>query len=150
MENCIFCKIISGEIPSYKIYEDEQFIAILDINPNTKGVTLILSKDHYPSNPTQIPSEVVESSMKTAQNVSQRLQKAFGVERVGIAIEGTGVDHFHVKLYPFHQNRGIVELRESNEIIYHPTYPGYLTTQLGPKESDKNLEEIANIIKSTA
>ncbi|MBP9192486.1 MAG: HIT domain-containing protein, partial [Ignavibacteria bacterium] len=47
--NCIFCKVVKGDIPSYKIYEDEKFIAILDLCPNTKGMTLILTKDHYDS-----------------------------------------------------------------------------------------------------
>ena len=49
MENCIFCKIIKGEIPSSKVWEDENFIAILDINPNTEGVTLVIPKKHYDS-----------------------------------------------------------------------------------------------------
>ncbi|MFA5403361.1 MAG: HIT domain-containing protein, partial [Ignavibacteria bacterium] len=48
-EDCIFCKIIAGEIPSYKVYEDEDFIGILDIFPNTKGMTLLIPKEHYDS-----------------------------------------------------------------------------------------------------
>lgn len=45
-EDCIFCKIIKGEIPSYKVYEDEEFLGILDIFPNTKGMTLLIPKNH--------------------------------------------------------------------------------------------------------
>ena len=46
-KDCVFCKIVSGEIHSFKVYEDEEFIAVLDINPNTEGATVLMSKGHY-------------------------------------------------------------------------------------------------------
>lgn len=150
MDDCVFCKIVKGEISSYKVYEDNNFLCILDINPNTKGVTLVISKDHYPSNPLEIPQELIKGSMDTVREISNILRKAFNVDRVGVAIEGTGVNHYHVKLYPFHQppTDNIFKLRESNEVIYHPKYPGYLTTQLGPKAKDENLAAIAELIRN--
>ena len=46
---CVFCKVVSGEFPSYKIYEDDKHLAILDLYPNVKGMTLIITKEHYES-----------------------------------------------------------------------------------------------------
>jgi len=64
--NCIFCKIVSGEIPSKKVYEDEKMLAILDINPATKGHTLVLTKEHYPIMPLIPPDEFAHLFGKTA------------------------------------------------------------------------------------
>ena len=144
MTDCIFCKIIKGDIPSYKIFENDEFITILDINPNVKGTSLVISKEHHPSNPTEIPDDVFQNAFTTAKIVSNQLCKALEVERVGIAIDGTGIDHFHIKLYPFY--KGKVDLEEAHERVYFESYPGYLTTQLGPQADFNELEKLANKI----
>ena len=55
--DCIFCQIIEGKIPSYKIYEDNDYIAILDIFPNTKGMTLVIPKQHFDSYAFEMPDD---------------------------------------------------------------------------------------------
>jgi len=142
MNDCIFCKIISGEIPSFKIFENDTHIAILDINPNTKGVTLVISKEHYPSNVLLVDNDIYNKTLLAAKEVAKKLADKLNLERVGIAIEGTGVDHLHIKLYPFHKGEN-QKLEETPERIYNEVYPGYLTTQIGPEADFKELEGLA-------
>ena len=68
-EDCIFCKISRGDIPSYKIWEDDKFFAILDIFPNTKGMTLIIPKEHYDSYAFEMPDDVYSEFMLAAKKV---------------------------------------------------------------------------------
>ena len=67
MENCIFCKIIKGEIPCHKIYEDENSIGVLDIFPNTEGQSLLISKNHYPSDFTKMPEKEFQEFLLSAK-----------------------------------------------------------------------------------
>lgn len=129
-ENCIFCKIAKGEIPSVKIWEDEKHLAILDINPNTEGMTLVLTKEHYDSNITDMPDKPYKDLMIAAKKVAKILKKKLKVKKVAFVIEGLGVNHVHIKLYP---------LYNTNE--------GYITTQLGPKKSTEELNKIAEKIR---
>jgi diadenosine tetraphosphate (Ap4A) HIT family hydrolase len=57
MKDCIFCKIVKGEIPCHRIYGDSDYLAFLDIYPNTKGMTLVIPKKHYPSDAFEMPKE---------------------------------------------------------------------------------------------
>jgi len=129
MENCIFCKIAKEEIPSVKIWEDDKHLAILDINPNTEGMTLVLTKEHYDSDITNMPDKNYKELMIASKKVATILKKKLKVQRVGIVIEGLGVNHTHVKLYPLY-NLG----------------EGYITTQLGPKKSNEELNKIRDKI----
>ncbi|MCX6750802.1 MAG: HIT family protein [Candidatus Pacearchaeota archaeon] len=130
MENCIFCKIAKGEIPSVKIWEDEKHLAILDINPNTEGMTLVLTKEHYDSDATEMPDKPYKELMIAAKKVAKILKKKLKVKMVGFVIEGLGVNHVHIKLYPLYK------LDE-----------GYITTQLGPQKSTEELNKIADRIR---
>ena len=131
-ENCIFCKIAKGEIPSVKIWEDEKHLAILDINPNTEGMTLVLTKEHYDSDPTEIPDKNLKELIIAAKKVAKILKKKLKVQKVGFVIEGLGVNHIHVKLYPIYP---------SNES------EGYITTKLGPQKSIEELNKLAERIR---
>ncbi|HCY20967.1 TPA: hypothetical protein DIC40_03825 [Patescibacteria group bacterium] len=100
---CIFCKIISGEIPSYKIWENDKFIAILDIFPNCKGQTLLIPKKHYESDLFNIhDKELYKDVILATDDVVQLLKAKLNVQRVGMIMEGMGVNHLHIKLYPMH------------------------------------------------
>ncbi len=150
MQDCIFCKIVAGEIPCFKVSEDENFLAFLDINPNTKGVTLVTTKKHYPSNYLELPENVLTDTILFANKTAEKLRKHFGIKRVGLAIEGTGVDHLHIKLYPFHAKGGKKTegiLGEAKERIFYEGYPGFLTTQLGPQADFEELKNLAEEIK---
>jgi histidine triad (HIT) family protein len=133
MENkdCIFCKIAKGEIPSVKIWEDEKHLAILDINPNTEGMTLVLTKEHHDSDATDMPDKAYKELMIATKKVAKMLKKKLNVDRVAFVLEGLGVNHIHVKLYPMYP---------SNES------EGYVTTKLGPQKSTEELNKIAEKI----
>jgi len=144
-EDCIFCKISKGEIPSYKIWEDDKFFAILDIFPNTKGMTLVIPKEHFDSYAFDMTEEVYTEFMLAARKVGILLDEKLKVQRTALVMEGMGVNHAHIKLYPLH---GLGEgytamVPEGN--VYLEKYEGYLTTKLGPKAKDNLMKEIKSL-----
>lgn len=147
-QDCIFCKIIDDKIPSFKIWENEKFLAILDIQPNTKGQTLLLTKEHYDSYVVDMPDELYKEFFLAAKKVSRLLEKSLNVKRVGIVMEGTGINHAHLKLYPMHgiEKNQVLELK-SKEKPWFNEYPGYITTVLGEKADIDELKKLAEQIK---
>lgn len=95
----IFTKIINGEIPSYKIAEDENFFAFLDINPNAKGHTLCIPKKEV-NKVFDLDEETYNGLMTFSRKVAIALEKAVDCKRVGIAVIGLEVPHVHVHLIP--------------------------------------------------
>ena len=98
----IFTRIVNGEIPCYKIAEPESCLAFLDINPLTKGHTLVIPKeevDYFYDLPDDLLSEVMLFSKK----VSKAIQKVIPCERIGVSVIGLEVPHAHVHLIPFNQ-----------------------------------------------
>ncbi|MBM2820446.1 MAG: hypothetical protein HW405_206 [Candidatus Berkelbacteria bacterium] len=148
MKDCIFCKIVGGEIPSAKIWEDDEFLAILDVNPNTRGMTLALTKKHYDSDAFLMPDEIYQRFFLAAKKVAQILEKGLSVRRVSMVMEGMGVNHAHIKLYPLHGlNEKFTEMW-APERKYFDKYPGYLSTQLGPQKDLEELQKLAKEIKN--
>jgi histidine triad (HIT) family protein len=99
MQESIFTKIIRGEIPSYKIYEDEYTFAFLDIRPNTSGHTLVVPKkqvDYF----ADVPEPYYSAVFQTAKKLAPAIQKATKCIRVGTIIAGFEVPHFHYHLIP--------------------------------------------------
>jgi histidine triad (HIT) family protein len=144
-EDCIFCKISKGEIPSYKIWENEKFFAILDIFPNTKGMTLIIPKVHYDSYAFEMPDDVYSEFMFSAKEVGKLLDATLGVERTALVMEGMGVNHAHIKLYPLHGLGKDFNPIVPDDKVFFEKYQGYLTTKLGPKADDKIMKEIKDL-----
>src|SRR5690349_7539733 len=100
MQDSIFTKIIKGEIPSHKIYEDDKTFAFLDLHPKLPGHTLVISKkqvDHI----WDLPDEDYQALMKSVKKVGQRIREVLNPKRVGIQVEGLGVPHTHVHVFPF-------------------------------------------------
>lgn len=100
MSDSIFTKIIRGEIPSHKIYEDELTFAFLDIHPKQPGHVLVTPKnevDHI----WDLPDNDYQALMETVKKVGIRIQQVLKPSRVGMQIEGTGVPHAHVHVFPF-------------------------------------------------
>ena len=147
MRDCIFCKIVNGEIPSVKIWEDENYIAILDVNPNTEGMTSVIPKKHYDSDATDMPDEKYSELMLSAKKVCKLLEKKLKVKRVAIVMEGLGVNHVHIKLYPIYGLDEKFKEIWAKEKVYFERYEGYISTQLGPKKSIEELNEIAKKIR---
>ncbi len=100
MEDSVFTKIIKGEIPCHKVYEDDKTIAFLDINPVQPGMTLVVSKRQV-SNFYELPDDEYQALWATVKKVSLKLKEVFpNKKRVGVQVEGLDVDHVHVKLFP--------------------------------------------------
>lgn len=98
----IFTKVINGEIPSYKIAEDENFFAFLDINPNAKGHTLCIPKEEV-DKITDLDEETYLGLMSFSRKVALAIEAALDCERVGITVIGLEVPHAHVHLIPLNQ-----------------------------------------------
>ena len=122
----IFSKIIKGEIPSYKVFEDEHTFAFLDINPIQLGHTLVVPKvevDYF----LDVPEPYYSAVFKTAKQVGKAIHKASGCKRVGTIILGWDVPHFHYHLVPMFghgeldfrraKKRADAEMREMQEKI---------------------------------
>lgn len=102
-KDCVFCKIVVGEVPSHKIWEDENHIAILSIFPNTTGFTVVLTKNHKPSYAFDNDDDTLAGLTVASKKVAKLLDATFeDVGRTGMFFEGFGVDHFHSKLFPMH------------------------------------------------
>lgn len=145
-EDCIFCKIIEGKIPSVKIWEDKENIAILDIKPNTEGMTLIISKEHYESDIFAMSDGEYNNFLLSAKKVVKLLEKGLKVKRVAMVIEGMEINHAHIKLYPLHGLEEKFKEIIAREQAYSNRYRGYITTLEGPKRSMEELEKVAKKI----
>ena len=97
----IFTKIISGEIPSYKVAETEDFFAFLDINPNSKGHTLCIPKKEV-NKIFDLDEATYTALMQFSRKVAIALEKAVPCERIGMTVIGLEVPHAHVHLIPLH------------------------------------------------
>lgn len=103
-ENCIFCKIAAGEIPSATLYEDDDFRVILDIEPASKGHALILPKEHY-ANLYELDDAVAAKALVLAKKMITKLTDILGCDGYNIvqnngAEAGQSVFHFHMHLIP--------------------------------------------------
>jgi len=149
-QDCIFCKISSGEFDSAKIWEDENFIAILDIMPNTKGMTLVLSKQHYDSYAFDMPDKVYSDLMIASKKVAKILEKSLNVQRVAMVMEGLGVNHVHIKLYPLYGLEEKFKEIWAPEKKFFDRYEGYISTQTGPKKEISELKKLAEEIRNNS
>jgi histidine triad (HIT) family protein len=94
---CVFCKIAAGEIPSFKVYEDRDYVAFLDIHPLNPGHTLIIPKEHYR---WVWDSPDIGGYFEVVQKIAKALQKALETDWVVSVVIGEGVEHAHVQLIP--------------------------------------------------
>ena len=109
-DDCIFCKIANGEIPSKTLYEDDKFRVILDLGPASKGHALILPKDHY-ANLFELPEECAGEVMKLAQKMAVKMKETLGCEGFNLVqnngeLAGQTVFHFHMHLIPRYREDG--------------------------------------------
>ena len=99
-EPSIFTKIINGEIPCHKVYEDEKTFAFLDINPAAEGHTLVIPKREVEF-VWDLPEEDYEALTETVKKLARHLRQVLGVPYVGEVVIGTDVPHAHIHLIPF-------------------------------------------------
>lgn len=153
MSDCLFCKIVAGEIPCHKIWEDENHLAFLTIFPNTEGATVVIPKKHYPSYAFQLPDDVLFALMKATKTVAVLLDEGLDdVGRTGMVFEGFGVDHVHAKLFPMHGTDNMKEWRpiESKIETFFEKYPGYLSSHDAARADDDQLAKLAKKLRGEA
>lgn len=119
MNDCIFCKIIKGELPSRTIYEDELIKVIMNINPSTNGHLLVLPKEHY-VNILDIPDEIVTHSFVIIRDkLYPLLRDRLGCEGLTISENnflGQDIRHFHIHLTPRYQN-DLVDYKYNDDLL---------------------------------
>jgi len=150
MIDCIFCKIVSGETLSYKVWEDEHYLAFLSIFPNTEGTTVVIPKAHYSSYPFDLPDEILSELMLATKKVAKLLDaKLDDVGRTAMVFEGFGVDHVHAKLFPMHGTKDMKEWRpiESKVEKYFEKYEGYISSHDFKRADDGALDALTKKIR---
>lgn len=148
--DCVFCKIVRDEIPSYKIWEDEKFLAFLSVTPNTEGFSVVIPKKHYSGYVFGMPDKDMLDFMHAIKTVSQLLEnKLDDVGRTAVILEGFGIDHAHAKLFPMHKTIGMRVWNKPKPEInkFFTKYEGYVSSHSAEKMNDEKLKEIAEKIR---
>ena len=106
MSSCIFCKIAKGDLPSYKVWEKEKFVAFLSIQPEVEGMTLVIPRNHTPSYVVEVDDKILGELMEAVKEVAKLLDsKLENVLRTKIVFEGLEIDHLHAKLFPMYRGK---------------------------------------------
>lgn len=149
MEECIFCKIVEGEIPSLKVYEDNNCIAFLDINPCSPGHTIVIPRRHYPLL-TDMPDDLVKDIFAAVSLISRAVQSVTNAQGLTVGTNvgkaaGQEVPHVHIHIIPrFEGDKGaaiqhIVRMPVNKEEL--PGYADKIRSAIGkfpsPKEEEK-------------
>lgn len=132
MEDCVFCKILTGEVPSSQVFENEKVLAFLDINPVNPGHTLVIPKKHY-ENIEEIPEDILCEMIKAVKNIGRALKENIKVEGYNIGLNNGSIAgqivphvHFHVmprkagdglKLWPQRKYRDEKEMEKIAEVL---------------------------------
>jgi len=132
MQDCIFCKIIKGEIPADKVFESKKILAFLDINPVNLGHTLVISKTHF-SSLEETPDEIASEMMKAAKKIGAVLGEAIGADGFNLGLNnskeaGQVVEHVHLHVMPRFSGDGL------------KLWPGKETTAEERKEAAKKIK----------
>ncbi|MEA3273284.1 MAG: HIT family protein [Patescibacteria group bacterium] len=149
-QDCIFCKIVAGELPCHKIWEDEKHLAFLSIFPNTEGFSVVIPKKHYSSYAFDLPDEVLQDLIVAAKKVGKLLDEKLGdVGRTGLIFEGFGVDHVHAKLFPMHGTAELKKWKPSETKVneYFNTYPGYISSHEYKRANEESLKKLSARIR---
>lgn len=154
MENeTVFHKIVRGDIPCHKVWEDDEHLAFLSIYPNTEGVTVVIPKHWEPSYFTRADNAALHKLIDAAKTVAQILDaKLPDVGRTAMVFEGFGVDYLHAKLFPMHGTADMDEWRAihspDQEQVYFDRYPGYITTHDASEADHAKLAALAEKLRS--
>ena len=102
MPECVFCKIIRKEMPAKIVYEDENAVAFLDIMPRSKGMCIVVPKEHYlnPADNFELSSKIFD----TALVVAEKIKKSLNPITVFFSVIQTQIPHFHIRVYPVYEN----------------------------------------------
>ncbi len=149
-DDCVFCKIVAGEIPCHKIWEDDKHLAFLSIFPNTDVTSVVIPKEHYSSYAFDLDEDVLKDLVVAAKKVGKLIDSKFDdVGRTAMVFEGFGVDHVHAKLFPMH---GTADMSKWKPIVseqdkFFDQYEGYISSHDCKKADDEKLAELAEKIR---
>lgn len=120
--DCIFCKIIKGEIPCLKLYEDDKVLAFLDINPDSDGHTLVIPKKHF-KDLDDIDDETLLSINSASKKIKKMLEEKLNCDGISL-LQNNGevqeVKHYHMHIKPYYNNKKSIELIKHSEYINDP------------------------------
>jgi histidine triad (HIT) family protein len=105
-ENCIFCKIVQEKIPAEKVYEDQDIIAFLDINPVANGHLLLIPKEHHRWM-TDVPDPLLSKMYTKSKDLMKTIKKTFNADYVVLSVVGVDVPHFHIHIIPRFKDDGL-------------------------------------------
>lgn len=134
-DDCVFCKIAAGEIPSRKIYEDKDVVAIMDLSPTSKGHSLIIPKEHY-ANIYDIDEDIAAKIMRVAKKLATKMTVALNCDGFNLlqnngATAGQTMFHFHMHLIPRYENA-------DNDMLH------FTSVELSDSEMDAIRDTIVN------
>lgn len=151
-DKCPFCEIGAGRLQTATFWEDSEFMAFLSVDPNTEGFSCVIPKQHFGSDVLKMPDDVLQRFIIAAKKVSQILENYYDdTGRVGLIMEGTGLDHAHIKLVPMHgtenMKRGEWKRFLSGKEHWFDKYEGWISSASGPMADREKLKEVAEKIK---
>lgn len=132
MSDCIFCKIVSGEVPSFKLYEDENYLSFLDLFPSRKAQALVIPKEHIEAQFSKTDTDIMKGMMEVGQKVAKAIESHTPEnDRCVVMIEGFDVPHLHLKIYP----------------TYKPEPTKFALGHGGPRADEEELKQTAEAIR---
>ena len=152
---CIFCEIVNGKIPASIYWQNDEFLAFLSIDPNTEGFSCVIPKKHFGSDVLKMPNDVLQRFVIAAKEVSEKIENFYSdVGRVGLIMEGTGIDHAHIKLFPMHgteyMKTGEWKQFASGQKQWFDKYEGWISSASGPMADLGKLKELGEKLKNNS
>lgn len=150
---CVFCDIVEKNDPEVIFWHDDAHVAFLSIGPNTPGFSLVVPKEHYGSDILKMPDSALQLFVVAAKQVATILEDYYpDVGRVGLIMEGTGIDHAHIKLVPMHGTehlkRGEWKQHLSDVNHWFDQYEGWISSAGGPMAKKEDLLELTRKIRA--
>jgi len=151
---CVFCEIAKGSLHTPGVFwEDENYMAFLSLWPSVEGFTVVIPKLHYPSDVLAMADDDLLNFVLAAKKVSKILLDGFeDVGRVGLIMEGTGIDHAHIKLVPMHgtehMKKGVWKQYLSGKSDFFEKYEGYIVSADGPKADPEKIKALADKLRA--
>ncbi len=151
---CVFCEIVSGKINTPGIFwQDKEFMAFLSIDPNTEGFSCVITKKHLSSDVLKMPDKMLQKFILASKKVAKILEDSFSdVGRVALMMEGTGINHAHIKLMPLHGTqslkKGAWKQFLSGKRFWFDKYEGWISSGGGALADPQKLKKLADRIKN--
>ncbi|KAI9504544.1 hypothetical protein GGI25_006030 [Coemansia spiralis] len=146
-DSCVFCKIVAGTSPSYRVLEDDRHVAFLSIFPNTPGFTVVIPKQHLTSDVLALDDAAYTELLLFTKKVDAVLRRGLQVDRCALIVEGMMINHAHAKLVPLHGINGRTTV-VSEGTVFSELYEGYVTSMEGPRATDEELAAVLARIHS--